>query len=176
MTNGDNTLAALFSRANRPYTIAIIVAVLALAAFLVLDAGSGDHSSSGATSAPPGTVPVALTGDDCTAGAQALASARAGVGGTALDQASIEGAFTRLAEFAPTAIRADLAVMIAAVDDLFGTLDAAGIDLGDPNTMASEDAQTALTRASADFATSGYEDAAARVAAWFEAECAGDAG
>jgi hypothetical protein len=178
MTDGDTTLSFLFSRANRPYTIAIIVAVLALVAFLVLDAGAGGSSTAttaagttGATDTTGATV-GALTTDDCLSASQAMASAAAGIGGTALDKDTIDDAFDRMAQAAPTAIQADLAVMSGALDDFFATLTAAGVDLTDPNTMASEEAQAALTQAGEDFDASGFEDAATRVEAWFETECA----
>jgi hypothetical protein len=173
----DGELAFLFSRANRPYTIAIVVAVLALAAFLVLDSGSaGTGATATTTTGTTAAAAAGLTGDDCLSASQAMASAAAGIGGTALDQATIDDAFTRMAQVAPTAIQADLAAMEGALDDFFATLSAAGIDLTDPNTMASAEAQAALSEASADFETSGYEDAAGRVEAWFDAECAAVAG
>lgn len=147
------------------------MAVLSLAAFLVLDSGSGRATASPTTAAADGETGT-LSGDVCVAASQALASAAAGIGGTALDQGAITEAFERMSAVAPTAVQADLGVMGDAIDDLFLTLVAAGIDLADPNTMASEEAQAALTRASAALDVSGYEEAAGRVEAWLEAECA----
>lgn len=181
MSSDDTTIAFPFSRANLPYTITIVVGIVAIAAFLAFDAGSGGTGSAGTAVPDDTTVTTAsprggLTADDCLSASQALASATAGIGGTALDQAAIDRAFARMAQVGPTAIRADLAVMAAAVDDFFAALDAAGIDLADPNTMASAEARSALADASADFEASGYEDAASRVGDWIEEECAGMTG
>jgi hypothetical protein len=181
MANGDNLLGVLFSRANRLYTVAIIMSVVALAAFLVLDSGASPGDSATVTPGTSGTTEGSastddLTSDECLSASQALASAAAGIGGTTLDPTALDDAFTRIAAVAPTAIRADLAVMAAAIDEFFTALQVGGIDLADPSTMASAEARATLSQATADLEASGLEAAAANVEAWLQAECAGLSG
>ena len=187
----------LFSPANRPATIAIILAVAALVAYFLLSgdntttaASSSTTSGSGAsaaalegagagsdsTLAPSetlGGLPVGLTSDECLAAASAFSLASTGgFGTTGVDATRIDDAFAQMSAVAPSAIADDLATMAAAFREFFSILDQENVNLDDPNALVAEGAADALMRAGAALEASGFSEAAENVNAWLEATCA----
>lgn len=184
-------LAFLFSPENRPWTLAIIVAVAALATFLVLDrddGGSGTESttaasvstlpeSSDVTAGPDegtiATLPASLTADECLSSAAALSlAASGGFGQTGqIDQTRIDEAFERMSAVAPADIADDLAIIAAGLREFFSILEDENLDLDDPTALAAPEAAAAFERAGAALESAGFAEAAENVDAWFESAC-----
>ena len=193
-------LGSLFSPENRPWTLAIIAAVAALAAFLLLydrDVSTGAEAGttttttaaavedgSGATTAPDAAdaatvtiadLPTVVGSEDCIQFATALSmAASGGIGASGqFDVTEVDQAFIRMSEVAPSEIADDLATMAAGFREFYSTLEQAGVDLADPASLTAPAAMAALEQANRSLESSGFVQASTNVSTWLEATCAG---
>jgi hypothetical protein len=137
--------------------------------------------AAGATTTTAPGVPTMPAGGD----SGALPPARCLEIGLALSQAASMGMFgsgsfedsvlalEAMAGVAPPEIAADFALMASALDEFFRALTAAGIDMSDPSTMASPEAQQAYQDAAEGLEASGADAAADRIGDYLEEVCEG---